>query len=131
MYMYPRVVIEVKYILRQEADRWRVYRLKKGTRQAVSIAGRTYPTDEELFYRDPVTSDAWMTIDIDDLQPWRHKPIYYPVKKLSILNLSSKAAGNRKKRLLNLDSKKLNTYLTVGIIGLVMVWYLLTHGLSL
>lgn len=117
---------EVKYILRQEVDRWRVYRLKKGTRQAVSIADRTYPTDDELFYRDPLTSEAWETVDIDDLQPYRHAPIYYPVKKLSILNLSSKVTGNRKKRVLNLDSKQLYNYVTIAIVGLVLGWYVIT-----
>ena len=117
---------EVKYILRQEVDRWRVYRLKKGTRQAVSIADRTYPTDDELFYRDPLTSEAWETVDIDDLQPYRHAPIYYPVKKLSILNLSSKVPGNRKKRVLNLDSKQLYNYVTIAIVGLVLGWYVIT-----
>lgn len=119
-------MIEVKYILRQEVDRWRVYRLKKGTRQAVSIAGRTYPTDDELFYRDPLTSEAWETVDIDDLQPYRHTPIYYPVKKLSILNMSSKVTGNRKKRVLDLDSKKLYNYISVGIVGLILGWYVIT-----
>lgn len=119
-------MIEVKYVLRQEVDRWRVYRLKKGTRQAVSIADRTYPTEDELFYRDPMTSEAWMVVDIDDLQPYRHAPIYYPVKKLSILNLSSKVTGNRKKRVLNLDSKQLYNYLAFGIVGLVLAWYVLT-----
>lgn len=116
----------MKYILRQEVDRWRVYRLKKGTRQAVSIAGRTYPTDDELFYRDPLTSEAWETVDIDDLQPYRHEPIYYKVRKLSILNMSSKVTGNRKKRVLDLDSKKLYNYISVGIVGLVLGWYVLT-----
>ena len=119
-------MIEVKYVLRQEVDRWRVYRLKKGTRQAVSIADRTYPTEDELFYRDPMTSEAWMVVDIDDLQPYRHAPIYYPVKKLSILNLSSKVTGNRKKRVLNLDSKQLYNYLAFGIVGLVLAWYVIT-----
>ena len=119
-------MIEVKYVLRQEVDRWRVYRLKKGTRQAVSIADRTYPTEDELFYRDPMTSEAWMVVDIDDLQPYRHKPIYYPVKKLSILNLSSKVTGNRKKRVLNLDSKQLYNYVAFGIVGLVLGWYVIT-----
>ena len=119
-------MIEVKYVLRQEVDRWRVYRLKKGTRQAVSIADRTYPTEDELFYRDPMTSEAWMVVDIDDLQPYRHAPIYYPVKKLSILNLSSKVTGNRKKRVLNLDSKQIYNYLAFGIVGLVLAWYVIT-----
>ena len=124
--MYNGAVIEVKYILRQEVDRWRVYRLKKGTRQAVSIAGRTYPTDDELFYRDPMTSDAWETVDIDDLQPYRHKPIYYKVRKLSILNMSSKVTGNRKKRVLDLDSKQLYNYISVAIVGLILGWYVIT-----
>ena len=119
-------MIEVKYVLRQEVDRWRVYRLKKGTRQAVSIADRTYPTEDELFYRDPMTSEAWMVVDIDDLQPYRHKPIYYPVKKLSILNLSSKVTGNRKQRVLNLDSKQLYNYVAFSIVGLVLAWYVIT-----
>lgn len=106
-----------------------MYRLKKGTRQVVRIAGRTYPTDDELFYRDRKTSDAWMLVGIDNIQPFRHAPIYYDTLRLSVLNVSSKAVGNRRKRRLDLDSNKITSWLTAAVVGGALLWYVLGHGI--
>ena len=85
--------------------------MKRGARQVIIINSRLYPTDDELFYRDVRTSDAYEMVDIDDIQPYRHAPIYYDTRRLSILNLSSKTTGTRRNKILRLDANKIQTYL--------------------
>ena len=82
-----------------------------------------------MFYRDPLTSDAFLMNDIDDSQPYRHKPIYYCTRNLSILNISSRTAGNRKKRFVDLDGNKIYTYLGAAVVLGAMGWYVLGHGI--
>lgn len=36
----------MKYFIRKESDKFRVYKLKRGTRQIVSISDRSYGTDD-------------------------------------------------------------------------------------
>ena len=36
----------MKYFIRKDSDKFRVYKLKRGTRQIVSIADRAYGTDD-------------------------------------------------------------------------------------
>lgn len=36
----------MKYFIRKESDKIRMYKLKRGTRQLVSIADRAYGTDD-------------------------------------------------------------------------------------
>lgn len=36
----------MKYFIRKESDKFRVYKLKRGTRQIVSVADRAYGTDD-------------------------------------------------------------------------------------
>lgn len=118
----------MKYFIRKEADKIRIYSLKKGTRQIVSIKDRAYGTDDQLFYRDPKTSDAYVLYDIDDSQPYRHTEIYYPTRNLSILNVSSKAANNRRKRFINLTGDKLYTYFGAVIVGGALLYYVIGRG---
>ena len=63
----------MKYFIRKEADRFRIYKLNKGARQMMSINSRLYPADDELFYCDPKTSDAYVMYDIDAIQPYAHE----------------------------------------------------------
>ena len=118
----------MKYFIRKESDKFRVYKLKRGTRQIVSIADRAYGTDDWLFYRDPETSDSYMMNDIDDSQPYRHTEIYYPTRDLMILNLSSKAANNRKKRFIDMSGDKIYTYLGIIIVVFGLAWYIVGGG---
>lgn len=39
-------VVEMKYFIRKESDRFKIYKLSRGTRQLVSIADRAYGTDD-------------------------------------------------------------------------------------
>ena len=70
-----------------------------------------------------------MMNDIDDSQPYRHTPIYYCTRNLSILNVSSKNANNRRRRFIDLDGNKIYTYLGASIVLLAMGWYVIGHGI--
>lgn len=119
----------MKCIIRQEADRYKIYSLKKGARQVVIINERLYPTDDGIFYRDPQSSEAYMMVDIDDIQPYRHDAIYYETRNLAILNLSSKASGNRHKKTLNLSASKIQNYFAAIAIGGALLWWLVGNVL--
>ena len=70
-----------------------------------------------------------MMNDIDDSQPYRHTPIYYCTRDLMVLNLSSKAAGNRKKRFIDLSGQQIYTYLGAIIVIGALAYYVLGKGL--
>ena len=70
-----------------------------------------------------------MMNDIDDSQPYRHIPIYYCTRNLSILNVSSKNANNRKRRFIDLDGNKIYTYLGAAVVLGAMGWYVIGHGI--
>lgn len=70
-----------------------------------------------------------MMNDIDDSQPYRHTPIYYCTRNLSILNVSSKNANNRKRRFIDLDGNRIYTYLGAAIVLGAMGWYVIGHGI--
>lgn len=70
-----------------------------------------------------------MMNDIDDSQPYRHTPIYYCTRNLSILNVSSKNANNRKKRFIDLDGNRIYNYLGAAIVLGAMGWYVIGHGI--
>ena len=70
-----------------------------------------------------------MMNDIDDSQPYRHEPIYYCTRDLMVLNLSSKAATNRKKRVIDLSGQQIYTYLGAIIVIGALLYYVMGKGL--
>lgn len=59
----------MKYLIRIEADRIRVFKLKKGPRQMVTVNSRLYRIDDELMCKDVHSSDAMIFYQIDSTQP--------------------------------------------------------------
>lgn len=62
-------VVGVKYFCRLEADRVRIFKLKKGPRQMVTINGRLYRIDDRFMLRDKSSGDAMIIYPIDSTQP--------------------------------------------------------------
>lgn len=116
----------MKYFIRKEADRYRIYKLTKGARQMISINSRLYPADDELFYCDPKTSGAYVMFDIDCLQPYGHEAKEYDSEFMRIEIISAKTALTRKERWLKLDGSKIEKYLG----GIILVGVLLYAFLS-
>ena len=69
-----------------------------------------------------------MMNDIDDSQPYRHTEIYYCTRDLMVLNLSSKAANNRKKRFIDPASQQIYTYLGAIIVIGALLYYVVGGG---
>lgn len=69
-----------------------------------------------------------MMNDIDDSQPYRHTEIYYCTRDLMVLNLSSKAANNRKKRFIDLSGQQIYTYLGAIIVIGALLYYVVGGG---
>lgn len=69
-----------------------------------------------------------MMNDIDDSQPYRHTEIYYCTRDLMVLNLSSKAANNRKKRFIDLSGQQIYTYLGAIIVVGALLYYVVGGG---
>ena len=69
-----------------------------------------------------------MMNDIDDSQPYRHTEIYYCTRDLMVLNLSSKAANNRKKRFIDLSGQQIYTYLGAIIVVGARLYYVIGGG---
>lgn len=69
-----------------------------------------------------------MLNDIDDSQPYRHTEIYYCTRDLMVLNLSSKAANNRKKRFIDLSGQQIYTYLGAIIVVGALLYYVVGGG---
>lgn len=69
-----------------------------------------------------------MMNDIDDSQPYRHTEIYYCTRDLMVLNLSSKAANNRRKRIIDLSGQQIYTYLGAIIVVGALLYYVVGGG---
>lgn len=115
----------MKFLIREEADRFRIVRIKRGSRSMVTLDSCLYRTDDRLFSRDPKTSDAYIQYRVSETQPTLFKKEYIPTEETRIWILSGKIAGNKKKRILDIDPDKLLSYLPIAIVGLVLVWFVL------
>lgn len=115
-----------KSFVRIEADRIRVFRLKKGPRQMVTISSRLYRIDDEYFLSDKRTGDAMIFYRIDSTQPIMHKATYIDPDMTRAYIDYAKIGRNKKKIWIKLDgdriTKMIIPFLIVGgiLYGLVM-----------
>lgn len=65
-----------KYFIRIEADRVRIYKLKKGPRQMVTINSALYRIDDELMLIDRYSGDAAIIYRHGSTQPIMPRPKY-------------------------------------------------------
>ena len=113
----------MKFLIREETDRFRIIRIKRGSRSMVTLDSCLYRTDDRLFSRDPKTSDAYLQYRVSATQPTLFKEEYVPTEETRIWILSGKIVGNKKKRITNIDPDKLMSYLPPVIVVLVLVWF--------
>ena len=59
-----------KHLIRVECDTIRVFKVKKGPRQMVSVGSRLYRMDDDLMVKDTKTSDCAAIYDVDSTQPY-------------------------------------------------------------
>lgn len=95
----------MKYFCRLEADRVRIFKLKKGPRQMVTINSRLYRIDDQFFNRDKSSGDAMIFYRVDSTQPILPVARYVDPNKTRAYIDYSKIGKNRKKIWKNLDVK--------------------------
>lgn len=116
----------MKYVVRIEKDRIKLFRIKKGPRQMVSIASRLYVTTDDLAVKDLHTDDAMYFYPIDATQPLLHKAQLVDPDRTRALIRSAQLGGNKKKMWANIDPGLLGKYLVpiVVIVALIYGFFL-------
>lgn len=118
----------MKHLVRIECDRIKVYRLKKGPRQMVSVTSRLYRMDDKLMIKDLRTSDAMAFYDIDETQPWMVRPTLVDPDETRALIDSAKLSGSKKSIWANLGGGHIMEYLTAAIIIGALLYGILSMG---
>lgn len=118
----------MKHLVRLECDRIKIYRLKKGPRQMVSVTSRLYRMDDWIMIKDLRTGDAMAFYDIDDTQPWMVKPTLVDPDMTRALIDSAKLSGSKKSIWANLQPGHLMEYLTVVIVAGALIYGFLVGG---
>lgn len=119
----------MKHLVRLECDRIKIYRLKKGPRQMVSVASRLYRTDDWIMVKDLRTSDAMAFYDIDDTQPWMVKPTLVDPDMTRLLINSAKLNGSKKSIWADLKPGHLMEYLSaIIVVGALAYGFLISGG---
>ena len=120
-----------KYILRIEKDRMKWIRVKKATRQYISLEGRFYDNRDALYMKDIHSSDAVRFTPIDSNQVGMFKPVFVDPNDLRAGIMSKEIAGTKKKAWLNFDVSKVWMYLVGVIIGGAVIITILNGGLGI
>lgn len=119
----------MKILCRVECDRIRVYKLKRGPRQMVSLASRLYRIDDRYMVKDIRTDQCMIIYDIDSTQPYMVEPEPVDPDYTRALIDSAKMSGNKKSIWMNLSGSKLMEYMTVFIVaGALLYGFLLKGG---
>ena len=120
-----------KYIVRIETDCITCFKIKKATRELVSLHGRLYRNDDCLYVKDKHSSDAIMVKQIDSNQVGKPRAVYVNPNDTRAIIMSKEIAGTKKKGWLNFDASKLPMYLIGAIIVGVVAYTILTGGLKI
>ena len=101
-----------------ETNRIRFLKMKKNAKPLVTVNGRIYPNDDELYIKDHKSSVAMRFQRIDSSQIIYNRPLYIDPDLTRAKIDSMKLAGSKKKLWLNMDSSKLWKWLTaIAVVG--------------
>ena len=110
----------MKAVCRIECDRIRIYKLKRGPRQMVTIASRLYRTDDSLMVKDSRTDVCMAFYHIDKTQPLGPEPVLVDPDMTKVYIDSAKRAGTKKSIWGTLDTSKVTELLmAVMVVGIV------------
>lgn len=118
-----------KYIVRIETDRIRWIKVKKATRQYISLEGRFYDNRDALYLKDIHSSDAIRVTPIDSNQVGMVRPVFVDPNDLRAGIMSKEIAGTKKKAWLNFDISKLPMILIGIVVGGAVLMTILQGGL--
>ncbi len=117
-----------KYLIRVECDTIRVFKVKKGPRQMVSVGSRLYRMDDDLMVRDTKTSDCAAIYDVDSTQPYLARARFVDPDFTRALIQSAQLSGNKKGNWVNISTSKMWEYLTAVIVVGCLIYGLLVGG---
>lgn len=117
-----------KYIAVVEVNRIRFLKMKKNARPLVTINGRMYPNDDELYLKDQISGTACRFQRIDSTQILHRRPIFIDPNMTRGKAKSMNQAGTKRKLWANLDSNNLWKYLTVVAVVGSLIYGFLIYG---
>lgn len=119
------MVMSRKYLAVMESNRIRFLKMKKNARPLVTVNGRIYPNDDEIYLKDHFSSDAIRFQRIDSSQIVSNRPIFIDPDMTRIKIKSMQLAGSKRKLWLNMDSSKLWKWLTaIAVVGSLIYGFL-------
>ena len=117
-----------KWLVRIECDRIKFFKVKKATRQLLTLHGRLYRNDDCLYVKDKHCSDAYRIFQIDSNQVGKPRPMLVDPNDTRAMIMSKEISGQKKKAWLNMDASKLWMYLVAAIIGGTVLYTVLING---
>ena len=109
-----------------EVNRIRFIKMKKNARPLVTINGRIYPNDDELYIKDQISGNALRIQRVDSSQIIHRSPIFIDPDLTRAKIDSMKLAGSKRKMWLNLDGSNLWKWLTViAVVGSLIYGFLI------
>lgn len=117
-----------KYLCRIEVDRIKMYRLKRGPRQMVSVSSRLYRTDDDYMMKDDRTDTAMAVYRIDSTQPRLPEAVMVDPDMTKVYIDSAKMAGTKKSIWATLDTSKITELLMAVMVVGIVAYSLLTRG---
>ena len=115
-------MVGTKRFARIEADRVRIFKLKKGPRQMVTINSRLYRIDDDLMLKDKRTGDAMIIYRIDSTQPIQTKAKLVDPDMTRAYIDYAKIGRTRKKIWESFDVKHFERYLIPVVIVGGILW---------
>ena len=101
-----------------EVNRIRFLKMKKNARPLVTVNGRIYPNDDELYLKDQISGTALRIQSIDSSQIIHRRPIFIDPDMTRAKIDSMKLTGSKRKMWLNLDGSNLWKWLTaIAVVG--------------
>ena len=114
-----------KFLAIIETNRIKFLKMKKNARPLVTVNGRIYPNDDELYIKDHYSADAMRFQRIDSSQIVSNRMLFIDPDMTRVKIKSMQLAGSKRKLWLNLDSSKLWKYLTViAVVGSLIYGFL-------
>lgn len=114
-----------KVIAIVEVNRIRFLKMKKNAKPLVTINGRMYPNDDELYLKDQISGVAYRFQRIDSSQILHRRRIFIDPNMTRAKAKSMNQAGSKKKLWENFDGNKMWKYLTaIAVIGSLLYGFL-------
>lgn len=117
-----------KYIVRLETDRIKWFKIKKPTRDMITLHGRLYDNRDCLYVKDKHSSDAIRITPIDSDQAAKPKPVLVDPNRIRARIMSMEISGSKKKSWLNFDASKLWQIFLMVIIGGSILYGMIVGG---